>query len=148
MIRRTSPSIVALGSVCRILGPIGFAAWVVACGERGVTAPEPEITGTYTLQTINSSPLPFTVYAIGDDKLEVLDGSVTLNMDNTFSDRITLRYTEGDTSRVETELTSGKYARDGSALVFHFKQGGSYTGSVEGRMLRQFVSGYIFGYAR
>lgn len=103
--------------------------------------------GTYTLVTVNGSPLPFVVVQVLNDKIEVTKGSVTLNADGTYSDRVTLRATEGGSTTTEEEASTGTYAMNGTSVSFiETSSGETYSGSLSGDDLTVIVEGFTAVY--
>lgn len=106
-----------------------------ACGDS--TGPGGgSITGTYKLQTVNGNPLPYVIVQVGSDKVEVSEGSLTLNADNTYSSRFTFRTTEGGQVTTETDTSVGTYTRNNNAITFtDSSDGETITGSVSGNTI-------------
>lgn len=108
---------------------------LAACGGGDKsTGPGGSIAGTYTMQTVNGSAPPVTIFQVGTDKVEVTGGSVTMNADNTFSGVTSIRETSGgEALPVETFTCTGTYTRSGSAVTFTEPEtddcGGSYPGT-------------------
>ncbi len=92
---------------------------ITSCNDS--SGPEP-ITGIYTLRTVNAMPLPFTVLSETSggvtSKVEVTDGSVTLNADNSFASAIAVRQSVGSTATTTSTSTVGTYTAAGSAITF------------------------------
>ncbi len=112
---------------------------LTACGDDGDATGTggTSIFGTYTLQTVNGSSLPFVVIQVGNDKLEITAGSVRLNSDNTYSISISLRLTEAGTVTTETDTGAGTYTASGSTIQFSDSGDGEgpFTGSISGNTL-------------
>jgi hypothetical protein len=100
-------------------------------GDNGTTG----VAGTYNLQTVNGNPLPFTVLQVGEDKLEVTAGRVTLNADRTFSASVTFREKEGTSERTTTETDSGTYTQNGNTIRFSNSDGTEDTATINGNDL-------------
>ena len=98
------------------------------CGSDGGTEPSPSVVGTYALSSINGSPLPVTLIA-GDPKLEVLSDEITFASGGTFTQAISLRWTEGGVTSTENHIEIGTYTVSGSTLSFRFSSDNS-TGSA------------------
>lgn len=110
------------------------ASLLTACG--GDSTGPAQALGTYTLQTINGRTLPFIVVQLLDYKLEVTAGSITLNADQTFSHRTTVR--EDDAGQVTTEvfLIVGTFSQTGNTLLFtDAAEGEQYTGVLSGNSI-------------
>ncbi len=92
-----------------------------------MTDPPGDPTGVYPLRTINGQPLPFLYSQIGDDKVEFMDGTVTLNADKTFIDATTFRVTEQGVVTTEVDLGDGTWSLSGATVRFLLADGSSYS---------------------
>ncbi|HEV2017060.1 MAG TPA: hypothetical protein VGQ98_02015 [Gemmatimonadaceae bacterium] len=112
-----------------------------ACGGDASTGVNGDASGTYTLQSINSNPLPYTVATGATTTLTFKSGSLTIGTDNTFSE--TLDLDENDTASGSTTSTTstcvGTYSQRGNGFTFSesssadpncgFTYGGAWNGS-------------------
>ncbi|MEK6689527.1 MAG: hypothetical protein AABZ01_13845 [Gemmatimonadota bacterium] len=92
-----------------------------------MTDPLGDPTGVYTLRTINGQALPFLYSQIGADKVEFLDGTVTLNADRTFIDATTFRVTEQGVVTTEVDVADGTWSLSGATVRFLLADGSSYS---------------------
>ena len=105
-----------------------LALATAACGDDDDGGTEPtDITGTYTLRTIDGDALPFTLFTAAQNagtKREVTSGSVTLRADGTYSDRFDFRDTNqtGDETD-QFDATDGTWARTGNTITFSASTG-------------------------
>ncbi len=120
-----------------------------ACGGDS-TAPAASIAGTYALQTVNSAPLPFTVIAITDYKLEILSDSYQIRDDGTYSGTTQFRETQSGTVTVNSENSSGTYTRSGSSITLTDSVDPTYkiTGTLDGGKFTVTVEGFVLVYQR
>lgn len=124
------------------------AAVFAGCGGDSATGPG-SITGTYELQTVDGDPLPYVVVQIGADRLEITGGRITLNADNTFSDRLEFRLVEdGETTDPDPETVTGTYQASGSSVTLTYPGGETSTVTVSGGTLTQSVEGITFVYRK
>ena len=106
-----------------------------ACGGGDKSTGPGSLAGTYDLQSINGMTLPVTVYQEGSYKVEVTDGSVTMNADNTFLGSTTIRESDAGGSSSSSVVCPGTYTRNGSAITFAESPssdddcGGTYAGT-------------------
>lgn len=108
-----------------------MVALVAGCSDS--TGPgDGSVTGTFKLQTVNGNNLPAAVIQIGNDKVEITEGSITMNADKTYSSRIGIRVTEGGRTITNTEASTGTYARNNNAITFTDSDGEVNTGSLSG----------------
>ena len=121
---------------------------VTACGGDG-TGPE-SVTGTYRLQSIDGDPLPFVVFQVGAEKIEVAAGSVTLNADMTCSNIGTFRITT-ITGNVTTNAVIDlcTYTINGGVLTLTSVTDATVTsGSIVGSALTLTNAGFVLIYRK
>ena len=100
---RTLPAALALLSVLVLSA---------ACGDDGSGPDEDGIHGTYTLQSVDLSSLPFIVQTTAQQKVEVVGGEIILRKDGTFRDELRLHVTPtGGTATPESDILSGTFTR-------------------------------------
>jgi hypothetical protein len=96
----------------------GLVLSATACGGGDSSGPA-SIAGTYTLQTVNNAPLPFTTSEDATYKAEILSWVVTLNDNNTYSHVFRGRSTDNGylpRTRSRGGLYPAIYALDRSAV--------------------------------
>ncbi len=95
------------------------------------------ITGTYTLQSADGDPLPFVVFQVGADKVEVTAANVILNADMSCTSTFTYTTTESGNVTTETETDECTYTINGGAIALTFPFVGGFTnsGSIVGSTL-------------
>jgi hypothetical protein len=120
---------------------------LAACGSDSSTEPS-SIVGTWTLQTINGSPLPFVVAQSGSDKEEVLSEVVTLSAGGTFTESSTLRLTVSGTVTTQSFPETGTYTVSGSTLTLRSSDGSTGTATWSGNTLTGSAEGFVFVYKR
>lgn len=120
---------------------------LTACGDDDDPAgPAVEASGTYALSTVNGEDLPFTLAEEGEDMIEVIDGSIELHADGTFTDSTTFLVTEGGMGTTEVEVYTGSYSQTGNALRFTPEGGGVYSMSVTEGALTQTAGQFVLVY--
>jgi len=113
------------------------------------TSPSVSVVGTYKLQTINGSPVPYVVVDNATAKLEFLDDQVTLTESGTFTQIGHSRRTEGGTVTTATISLAGTYTRTGTAIVLRSGvDGTSDYGTVDGKSLMVDHFGLRASYAK
>jgi hypothetical protein len=116
------------GSMRRFVALLVFAT-AVACGGDS-TSPSATVSGTYTLQNVNGSQLPFTVFDVGTEKYEILTDAVILNEGGTWTESGTDRSTVSGQVTTSTITDAGTYTLNGTAITFVSAQSGTTNGSV------------------
>ena len=121
-----------------------FAA--IACGSDDSTAPtQASVAGTWTLQTVNGSPLPFTL-ASSPAKIELLSYVVNVSSHGTLTSSEQLRTTIGTSATTNTTTDGGTYTLSGNAVAITSNTAGStpQAGTITGNTLALSQSGFIF----
>jgi hypothetical protein len=106
---------------------------LAACSDKDPLGPGelPQITGNYTLQSINGRPLPFVLVSFLDVyQLTHRAGSLVINADSTYVERADLRETINDETGVPrstdtTVVIRGRWEREDSAIVLQPTAGGT-----------------------
>ena len=85
------------------------------------------VTGTYTLRTVNGSPLPYVLSETATSKTELLDRAITLHEASTYAESGHLRTTEnGEATTIATQA-SGSYSLFGNSISFNNNAGAPTT---------------------
>ncbi|HUG17201.1 MAG TPA: hypothetical protein VMM78_19505 [Thermomicrobiales bacterium] len=107
---------------------------LTACGDSAGPDTEANISGTYTLRTINGQNLPFAIVVIGTTyRLEVMSANVVVNANGSYTQSMTVRETEGSTTTTQTDASNGTWTRTNNAISFvQTSDGAVVTGSLSG----------------
>lgn len=106
----------------------------IACGSdnnstTGTTLAS--LAGTWNLQTVNGSPLPFTASNVGGAKVEILSEVTTVSANGTFTQVTTERTTINGVASTQTlPATSGTIALTGSLVSVTIAGSGTATGTL------------------
>ena len=138
-----------------LLYPTLAAALIVtsACGSDSSTGPATaSFAGTYSLKTVNSAPLPYTMPddGSGTETIEILADSHTLTEDGKYSGVMQVRLSANE-GQVVTNLTSaGTYALSGSTVTLTASEDPTdkATGTISGSNLTISVDGFVLVYQR
>ena len=119
-------------------------------GDDAPTAPTmASIAGTWNLQTVNGSALPFTVAQSGSDKIEVLGDAITVTASATFTQLTQVRVTQGGQVSTQSVPDAGSYTLNGKTVTFTFNSDGSTgTGTLSGNTLTVAESGISLVYRK
>lgn len=122
---------------------------LVACGGDKAIGPQ-DVTGSYTLRTVNGANPPSVVYQDADQKLEVTDGTLVLTADHKWSGTLGGRLTDLSTGDHEDQpglpLDGGTYTLSGSTLTLNDPtEGLTFTGTVSSGTLTVTVDLIGFG---
>jgi hypothetical protein len=104
---------------------------VSSCGDDSPTGPGAGVSGAYTLRTVNGSNLPFVVIEIGADKIEVLNETLTLSGNGSFTQAGMFRLTESGVVTTEPYAGAGTWSVTGTSITLVYSGGGDLeTGTV------------------
>jgi hypothetical protein len=123
---------------------IGTLSIITAgCGGGGDTSTgPPSVAGTYTLQTVNNSSLPFTTSEDETYKAEILSWLITLKDDNTYSDVFQGRSTDHGQATENTLTSSGTFTLTGSTLkLFDPVENSNLEATVQGSTMTVVIDG-------
>jgi hypothetical protein len=115
-----------------------------ACSDS--TRPEYTLTGTWSLQTVNGQPLPFTLPETGE---VVSAESLTLLASGRFTMTTTFRETINGNVTLESIPDAGTYVVSGMTLTLMYESDGSNdVGTVDGNMITLEDIGQLWAYRR
>ena len=114
----------------RFLAAVSLLTLFTACGGDGSTGPTVSVAGTYTLRTVNASPLPYTVTQSGPYRYEITSDAYTLTDGGTWSEIRTDRTTSNGVVTTSTSSDAGTYSRNGTAITLVSPNSGAVSGSV------------------
>ena len=104
----------------------------------------PDIAGSYTLVSINGTPLPFTVTHEGPG-IQVTSGTFTIRPDGTCATVTAFVMPSGQAQSREVSAT---YTRDGSKLTMQWQGAGVTNGTIEGDTFTMDNEGQLFLYRK
>jgi len=122
-----------------------LALAIVACGSDSSSAPSnASVAGTWTLQTVNGSPLPFTL-ASSPAKLELLSYVVTVTSNGTWTSAQSIRTTFNGQATTATTTDAGTYTLSGNAVAIQSSSSTTVlAGTVSGNTLTLAQPGLTF----
>jgi hypothetical protein len=109
-------------------------ATALGCGGDSSTAPKDTVAGTYTLQTVNGIPLPFTVIQLDSVKFEIINDSFTLTADKNWTEAGQSRTTLSGQVTTDPIADSGTYVLSGTTITL-ISANGSIDGTLGGGTL-------------
>jgi hypothetical protein len=127
-----------------------FAMSTVACSDDDSTGPDDiSVEGTWTLQSVNGSNLPYVLAQAGADKVEVTADVLTVGSGGAFTELTTVRVTSGGTVTTQSLPDAGTYTVNGTAVTFVFQSDGSSgTGTLNGDRLTVATGGLSLVYEK
>lgn len=132
------------------LKPTVVLAFVLAaCGSDSSTGPS-GVVGTWSLQTVNGSALPFVVGQSGENKSELLADTIKLASAGGFIESSSFRTTLNGVVTLQTVADTGTYTLSGSTLTLSSttSAGASGSGTVSGNTITATIQGLAFVYKR
>lgn len=135
----------------RRLIPLVALAVAVGCGSDSSTSPTfATLAGTWSLQTVNGSPLPFTISQSLNDKEELMSDIVTASSTGTYTEVLQIRETLNGQTTVTNVPDAGTFTINGSAITLSSSQSGSITGTLSNNnnTFTAAESGYVYVFTR
>lgn len=137
--------------LARITAFATLAFTLAACGSDSATAPSSStVSGTYSLQTVNGSPLPFAFTGQNGVPVSLQSDVFVFSANGTWTETAVARYTD-QTGAVQTETfnESGTYQKNGTAITLRYSDfSDAGTGTVESNSLVLVFPGYSYSYTR
>ena len=133
----------------RFLAALSLLTLFTACGGDGSTDPTTaSIAGTYTLRTVNGSPMPYTVTQSGPYKYEITSDAYTLSDGGTWSEIRTYRTTSNEVVTTSTNPDGGTYSRNGTAITLVSPNSGAVSGSVANGTMTLTAEGFALVFVK
>ncbi len=128
---------------------LSAAAVLAGCGDKA-TGPSPaSVAGTWNLQSVNGTQLPFIVIQVGNDKVEITSDVITASSNGTFTQLTTIQTTQSGQVTTDHATDSGTWSLSGTAVNFVFESNGSTgTGTLSGNTLTVATSGLSLVYRK
>ncbi len=122
---------------------VALAATLLAAAGCGgdSNAPDRSHVGLYDMASIDGDPLPATIFGMPGYSIQVTQGSLALNANNTSVESITtIETVDGTQGPLESVSCLGSYTRSGSTITLTTPEteacaGQRVTGTLSGRTL-------------
>lgn len=115
-----------------------------ACDGGGISTGV-DVSGTYTLRSVNGDPLPATLFEDSEVRYEIVRGELRLIADRTYQTLITFRFTDKFSGDAESDIAveTGTYrVRDGDiTFTSDDPADGTYVGSITGSTITYTTDG-------
>ena len=126
--------------------------FATACGggKDSPTQPTPaSVAGTWNLQSMNGTALPFVIAQTGANKTELTADVLTVVAGGSFTQMTTIRTTLNGQVTTQTIPDAGAYVLNGTNVTFQFISDGSIgTGTVSGTTLTVSTPGFSYIYRK
>ena len=123
-------------------------ALMTGCFGGGMTGSS-TITGEYTLRTVNSAPLPYTLSQSGTSKTELMQDTFTLYQGGTFSRARQIRLTSNGQVTHQSENDTGSYTIFGASLSLSSNATGQSTlATISGNTMTVVQAGVVSIYSK
>ena len=103
---------------------------LVACGgdDTVITGASGDISGSYSLQTVNSSPLPYTIQS-GANSATLLSDSLVVGSNGTWTESSSYTQTVNGQTTSGIGSDGGTWVQDGANVTFAAISGCNYAGT-------------------
>ena len=133
----------------RRLIPFVALAVAVACGSDSTTQPTlASVAGTWSLQSVNGSPLPFTYAQTANDKREVVSDVVTASSNGSYTEVLQIRETLNGVATTTTSTDAGTFTLNGTAVTLNGNLTGITTGALNGNTLTLTEQGFVWVFVK
>ncbi len=122
---------------------------LAGCGGDS-TGPVASAEGTWNLQTVNGSPLPYTVAFIANPtyRLEIVNDMFVVHANGTYDETFTSRETNGTTVTTTDDTDNWTWVQNGSALTITSSDGTTSAATVSGNTITANLEGLAVVYRR
>ncbi len=124
------------------LWALALLAGLGAACQRGVT-----VTGTYELMAVNGARLPVQAARTSQAEAEIVGGSLTLNPDGTYAQRLLFQVRRLKQSYPDSAVRTGTYERRLSTITFR-APGGNVTGQLAGPVIAVKLDGWTYTFRK
>lgn len=124
---------------------------LAACGSDKTTGPsEPSFVGTYSLKTLNGSPLPYIFLQSGQTSLAVTSMQMVIADGGSWSLTTGFQTTANGQTTTDTGTNSGTWLRTGDALALYstVNDNTPFTGSFSSNRLTLSDGSYTYVFLR
>jgi hypothetical protein len=122
---------------------------LIGCGGDS-TGPVASAEGTWNLQTVNGSPLPYTIAFIASPlyRLEIMNDVFVVHSDGTYDETFTSRETNGTSVTTTDDFDTGTWVQHNSALTITSSDGTASSASISGNTITANLQGQVVVYRR
>lgn len=126
------------------------AVTLLACGGSDSTGPVASAEGSWSLQTVGGSALPYTYAydAATQHRLEVLSDVFDISSDGTYTETFTTRETLGTQVTTSTDSDAGTWTQSGKSVTITFSDGSHLTATINGDQISMSTAAGVLLYAR
>ena|SRR6476659_8802347 len=123
---------------------------LIGCGGGDSTGPVASAEGSWSLQTVAGTALPYTyVYdAPSQHRLEVLSDVFDMSSDGTYIETFTTRETQGTTVTTQTATDAGTWSQSGKQVTVTFSDGSHLNATITGDEITMNTASGILLYTR
>ena len=113
-----------------------------------ITPATPDVTGDYTLQTVDGKAPPDTIVHTDSATIVFTDGALSLHSDDTYKLLFHTLTTTGASTVADSSGTVGTYAVDGNTVTLHSSPTDSAVATVSGTSLSFTAGGELFVFSK
>lgn len=115
-----------------LLSVLPLVLFAAGCGGDSSTSPSANVSGTYSLKSVNGTAVPTTIVDQGITT-KINSGTLTVNSGGTYSNTINFTQTVSGQQTTTNLTCNGSYTQNGNSLSFTESNtadcGGTYNGS-------------------
>lgn len=127
---------------------LAFVGALAACGSDSPTSPaSASIAGTYHLQTINGSALPFAIQS-GTNVVVVTNDVITVADGGTWSEQATFTLTSNGQTTSQVVSDGGTWTRVGASVSLNSNSTSGYAGTFTGAGFEFFDSSFTYVFSK
>jgi hypothetical protein len=142
------PPNVGVHAVKKSVVALAFVGALAACaGDSPMSPASASIAGTYHLQTINGSALPFAIQS-GANVVVVTNDAITVADGGTWSEQATFTVTSNGQTSNQVISDGGTWTRAGQSVSLNSKSTGGYAGTFTGTGFEFFDSSFTYVFVR
>lgn len=122
---------------------------LLGCGSDS-TAPDANVVGTWNLQTVNNSALPFTLQydPNSQTRFEIVSDQYVVHDGGTYDEMFTTRETVGTQVTDDPQTDAGTWSVSGNRVTLTASDGTPLSGTVNGDHITANISGFALVYVR
>lgn len=123
-------------SFCTLV--FALAALTACGGGDGGSSPTVPLAGVYNLSTVDGHTVPYILFEDATLKVEAMRGTFTITGSGTYTENVTIRFTDSAGTEEVPAICSGTYSRTGNSLTLTETQssdcsGGNWGATWDGR---------------
>lgn len=123
---------------------------LLGCGGGDSTGPDVNVVGTWDLQTVNGSALPFTLQfdPNTNTRFELVSDQYVVHAGGSYDEAFTTRQTVGTQVTDDPQTDAGTWVVSGNKVTLTASDGSPLTGTASGNHITASVGGFTLVYVK